>query len=270
MGKAVRVILIVVLLLFIIVFVVSVILVSILKTIIYLCVLLVVNIFVGIFIKYDKVFLLNLSRNMNPETNNFRIIESIKFVFVWALYILVLVYVFPGLRTGFQIIDFVWDTCVLFLHLYSSTVYTKNGEVRMLYDTISENPKIILPHGYFLSPGLWFKYRVSESMMMTFNEDNIQFQSTEEKKSFEKNLHIYKDDRLIRFHTKIVSETSAFFYNLFVMNKDKIRFSKEINMFRLGTTLTIAIMLNIFLYSTILGNYYQNNYAQGILHHFFK
>lgn len=228
-----------------------------LKMAIYLIIMFLITFIFNITIKHADKFEMKLALGLNPETAYFRNLELFKFIIVWIIYLLVLVNFLPGLRSGINVIDFGWDTLTLCLHIFSSTVYTKNGQVRILYARHSEERKLIFPPGYFLSPAIWFRYRISNPMILSFSEGKLKIVPVEEEKPNENVFHFYKDDRLARLKSHLKGG-AALFYNALLLNSQKIRFTEEWSVFRIGTSIFMALAINTFLYFTILNSYYSN------------
>ncbi len=215
------------------------------KTVIFLCALFIMQALYALsFAKRykDRQFKIDLACGIEPATSQFRQIEFSKFVFVWILYLLILINIFPNLRTGNIFIDFIIDTIVLIIQILSSTIYSKYGFSRELYQKFTENPKFKLAHGYFLIAGAWFLYRVSEI------DSELDKEDVEESK-------IHYDDREINRKRKNISATEDFFYTLFLRRKElglKIKFS----FFEIIVTIIFALILNSLLYIVILSNFY--------------
>ncbi len=239
----------------------AMIIVSVVKLIIFLIIVFLITFISNLFISNNEEFRINLALGINPAASRFRLWEFIKFFLVWIIYLLVLINMFPGLRTNVNIVDFLWDTITLSLHVFTSTVYTKNGRVRVLYTRFSEKVGLILPPGYFLSPAIWFWYRLSKPMLLSYSEntrklnlvaDNEENSEDNERKNV---FHLYKDDRVAKIQTSLKG-TGALFYNFILLNSSKIRFTENMSFFRVFVSLVLAFTLNISLYYTVLNSYY--------------
>ena len=212
------------------------------KLLIYLAILLLIILLFKNIYPYKEDFKDLLTVNDKKTVTNFRVIEAFKFVLVWIIYLFIIIRFLPGLRIGIKNIDFIIDTMSLFFHVWSATIFVEDDKVKILRNQINREIKFILPNGFFLSPGVWFLYSISQSV------NPITLVQDEEKENPLNNFHFFKDDRLARFRSKEISPLAAAFNNFLILKVSKMNFSVDFSFFRIFISLILALVLNSAIY----------------------